>query len=72
MSARAGSCREFTRAAASRERGAAGLRGRCLPYGDGITYWPLAEILKAQAGVLDTDATASSRSRRSHALGDDC
>jgi class 3 adenylate cyclase/tetratricopeptide (TPR) repeat protein len=31
------------------------LRGRCLPYGDGVTYWPLAEILKGHAGVLDTD-----------------
>ena len=33
------------------------LRGRCLPYGDGITYWPLAEILKSHAGVLDTDTS---------------
>ena len=31
------------------------VRGRCLPYGDGVTYWPLAEILKAWSGVLDTD-----------------
>jgi class 3 adenylate cyclase/tetratricopeptide (TPR) repeat protein len=31
------------------------LLGRCLPYGDGITYWPLAEILKGHAGILDTD-----------------
>ncbi len=31
------------------------LRGRCLPYGEGVTYWPLAEILKGLAGVLDTD-----------------
>ncbi|MDQ4006142.1 MAG: AAA family ATPase, partial [Actinomycetota bacterium] len=31
------------------------LRGRCLPYGDGVTYWPLAEVLKSVAGVLDTD-----------------
>ncbi len=31
------------------------LRGRCLPYGEGITYSPLAEILKGQAGVLDSD-----------------
>ena len=22
------------------------LRGRCLPYGEGITYWPLAEIVR--------------------------
>jgi hypothetical protein len=31
------------------------VRGRCLPYGEGITYWPLAEILKSTASVLDTD-----------------
>jgi class 3 adenylate cyclase/tetratricopeptide (TPR) repeat protein len=31
------------------------LRGRCLPYGDGIAYWPLAEILKARANILDSD-----------------
>ncbi|MGH2726958.1 MAG: AAA family ATPase, partial [Actinomycetota bacterium] len=29
--------------------------GRCLPYGDGITYWPLAEILKTLTGALDSD-----------------
>ncbi len=32
------------------------VRGRCLPYGDGITFWPLAEILNAEAGVLMSDA----------------
>jgi hypothetical protein len=31
------------------------LRGRCLPYGDGITFWPLAEIVKSVAGILDSD-----------------
>jgi class 3 adenylate cyclase len=31
------------------------VRGRCLPYGESVTYWPLAEILKGMAGVLDTD-----------------
>ncbi len=34
------------------------VRGRCLPYGEGITYWPLAEILKARSGVHDTDPPA--------------
>jgi class 3 adenylate cyclase len=29
--------------------------GRCLPYGDGITYWPLAEILKEHFGIYDDD-----------------
>ena len=36
------------------------LRGRCLPYGDGVTYWPLAEILKGLAGVFDSDPAATS------------
>jgi class 3 adenylate cyclase/tetratricopeptide (TPR) repeat protein len=31
------------------------VRGRCLPYGDGVAYWPMAEILKADAGILDSD-----------------
>lgn len=33
-------------------------QGRSLPYGDGITYWALAEMAKAQAGILDTDTPA--------------
>ena len=35
--------------------GARVVRGRCLPYGDGLTYWPLAEILRGDAGVLNSD-----------------
>ena len=31
------------------------LKGRCLPYGEGITYWPLAEAAKEDADILDTD-----------------
>jgi class 3 adenylate cyclase/tetratricopeptide (TPR) repeat protein len=33
-------------------------QGRCLPYGDGITFWALAEIVKAQAGILESDDPA--------------
>jgi tetratricopeptide (TPR) repeat protein len=33
-------------------------QGRCLPYGDGITFWALGEIVKAQAGVLESDPSA--------------
>src|SRR5436190_4662079 len=29
---------------------AVAVMGRCLPYGEGITYWPLAEIVRALAG----------------------
>ena len=34
------------------------VQGRCLPYGEGVTYWPLAEILKTWSGVLDSDPPA--------------
>ena len=37
--------------------------GRCLPYGDGITYWPLAEILKEHFGILDSDPPDEVRRR---------
>ena len=43
--------REF---AASVE-GATVLSGRCLPYGEGVTYWPLGEMVKASAGISDDD-----------------
>ena len=29
--------------------------GRCLPYGEGITYWPVGDVLKAAAGILQSD-----------------
>jgi class 3 adenylate cyclase/tetratricopeptide (TPR) repeat protein len=35
--------------------GATVLMGRCLPYGEGVTYWPLAEMVKASAGIADDD-----------------
>src|SRR5436190_8280245 len=31
-------------------------QGRCLPYGEGITYWALGEMVKAQAGILESDS----------------
>ena len=45
------------------------LRGRCLPYGDGITFWPLAEALKAAAGIVNED-TAGSAIEKLSALTD--
>ncbi len=46
---------EFLARLSDREPAPAVVRGRCLSYGSGVTFWPLAEILKAQAGVLDSD-----------------
>jgi class 3 adenylate cyclase len=31
-------------------------QGGCLPYGEGITFWALGEIVKAHAGVFETDS----------------
>jgi DNA-binding SARP family transcriptional activator len=50
-------------------------QGRSPPYGEGITYWALAEIVKAEAGILEND-TADRVERRlarmvEHALADE-
>jgi class 3 adenylate cyclase len=37
-------------------------RGRCLPYGEGITYWPVVEVLK-QLDVLPPDKVAAAAIR---------
>ena len=34
------------------------VRGRCLPYGEGITYWPVVEVLK-QLDLLPPDEAAA-------------
>jgi class 3 adenylate cyclase len=41
------------------------LRGHCLPYGETISYWPLAEALRSAAGIQpdDTPETALKRLR---------
>jgi tetratricopeptide (TPR) repeat protein len=31
-------------------------QGRSLPYGEGVSFWALGEMVKAQAGVLETDS----------------
>jgi class 3 adenylate cyclase/tetratricopeptide (TPR) repeat protein len=30
--------------------------GRCLPYGSGIVYWALGEVIRAEAGIVDSDS----------------
>ena len=38
------------------------VRGRCLPYGDGVTYWPVVEVVK-QLGKLPSDPVAAAAIR---------
>jgi class 3 adenylate cyclase/tetratricopeptide (TPR) repeat protein len=39
------------------------LKGRCLPYGEGITFWPVGEIVKEAAGVGQADSRHEARSK---------
>ena len=39
------------------------LSGRCLSYGDGITFYPLAEIVEAAAGITREDDLGTARSK---------
>ncbi len=45
-------------------------QGRCLPYGEGITYWALGEILKAHTGILDSDPAAIAQAKLDAVLPD--
>ena len=42
--------------------------GRCPPYGEGITFWALGEIVKAEAGILESDDREAAASKLSEAV----
>ena len=39
------------------------LHGRCLSYGEGITFWPLAEIVREAAAIHDEDSAEEARAK---------
>jgi class 3 adenylate cyclase len=43
-------------------------QGRCLPYGEGVAYWAVGEMVKAQAGILDTDSAAEAGEKLGRAI----
>jgi len=47
------------------------LRGRCLPYGDGITFWPFAEAVRQAAGIAERDSMESALEKLAAIAGDD-
>ena len=47
------------------------LTGRCLPYGRGITFWALGEIVRQAAGVTDEDSPSAALERIQAVTGDD-
>jgi class 3 adenylate cyclase/tetratricopeptide (TPR) repeat protein len=50
--------------------GARVLRGRCLPYGDGITFWPLVGMVREAANIRDEDHPETARAKLLAAVGD--
>ena len=45
-------------------------QGRSLPYGEGVTFWALSEMVKAQAGILDTDPADEAETKLQRAVSD--
>jgi len=43
--------------------------GRCLAYGQGITYWPVAEAIRSGAGIAEGDAPEAAIARLREVLG---
>ncbi len=43
--------------------GALVLHGRCLSYGEGITYWPIAEAIRQAAWLVEEDDDAAMRTK---------
>ena len=54
---------EFRATTRARHPGVTWLQGRCLPYGDGVTFWALGEILKGFVGILDSDDSEVARAK---------
>jgi predicted ATPase/class 3 adenylate cyclase len=58
---------EFVRSVADE---AVVLQSRCLSYGDGITYWPLAEVFRQAAGIVPEDSEEDAHAKLASHLGE--
>ena len=52
------------------ERGGRALRGRCLPYGRGITFWPLIEIVRDASDIAEDDSPDTALAKVGTLAGD--
>ena len=59
---------EFARSVDERSGMVTWRQGRCLPYGKGVTFSALSEILKEHAGIRDSDEVATVESKLGAAL----
>ena len=47
-------------------------QGRSLPYGEGVTYWAFGEMVKAEAGILESDPARVAESKLQEAIARVC
>jgi class 3 adenylate cyclase len=59
---------ELARAVDETADAVAWLQGRSLPYGEGVTFWALSEMVKAHAGILRDDAPELADEKLHHAV----
>jgi class 3 adenylate cyclase/tetratricopeptide (TPR) repeat protein len=45
-------------------------QGRSLPYGEGVAFWAVAEMVKAQAAILETDSADVAEQKLAEAVAD--
>jgi tetratricopeptide (TPR) repeat protein len=61
---------ELGKAVADDEEIIAWRYGRCLPYGEGVTFWALGEVVKAQCGIHENDTAAVAAEKLGRAVAD--
>jgi class 3 adenylate cyclase/tetratricopeptide (TPR) repeat protein len=61
---------ELGRRLAERESPPTFREGRCLPYGSGIVYWALGEIIRAETGIVDGDSAEVAWTKLSTFVGE--
>jgi class 3 adenylate cyclase/tetratricopeptide (TPR) repeat protein len=49
--------REFERQLSEHPSAPSVRTGRCLPYGSGIVFWALGEVLRAECGIVESDSS---------------
>jgi class 3 adenylate cyclase/tetratricopeptide (TPR) repeat protein len=47
------------------------LRGRCLSYGEGLTFWPLAEVAREAANISNDDPAGEAQQKLGALLGEE-
>jgi class 3 adenylate cyclase/tetratricopeptide (TPR) repeat protein len=60
---------EFRARATAQGNGVQWRRGRCLPYGEGVTFWAVGELVREQVGILESDTPVRREAKLASALG---